>query len=69
MEHEPFPVAGFEFMNEPATLEQKEIIVELAGKCGTPIDPNGTWPEPFSKHDAYRMIKVLRAKLGLPSEA
>ena len=69
MEHEPFPVAGFEFMNEPATPEQKEIIVELATKCGTPIDPNGVWPDPFSKHDAYSMIKALRAKLGLPGEA
>jgi len=60
MEHEEFPVKGFEFMNEPATVEQKKIIVELANAKGHPIDPDGEWPVPFTKWDAKAMIEVLR---------
>lgn len=60
MEHEKFPVEGFEFMDKPATLQQKEIIVNLADDLGTPIDMDGVWPEPFSKWDAYHMIKGMK---------
>lgn len=48
MQHEEFSVPGFEFMNEPATNEQKAIIVQLAERAGTPIDANGKWPEPLT---------------------
>lgn len=61
MEHEEFPVAGFDFMNEPATSEQKGIIVQLAAVRGTPIDLFGRWPEPFTKWDAKCMIDALEA--------
>ena len=66
MEHEDFPVAGFEFMNEPATDAQKDIIVALAARAGTPIDRNGKWPKPFSKWDAKQMIDSLRIEVGEP---
>ncbi len=63
MQHEQFPIEGFEFMNEPATNEQKAIIVKLAEKAGTPIDPNKQWPEPFTKWDAAQMVDALKAKI------
>lgn len=63
MEHEDFPVAGFEFMNEDATDEQKDIITKLAGEAGMPIDRNGQWPTPFSKWDAKSMIDALQEKI------
>ena len=50
-------------MNEPATDKQKDIIVELAAKAGTPVHRNGTWPNPFTKWDAKNMIDVLRDKI------
>jgi hypothetical protein len=59
MEHEKFPVEGFEFMNEPATDEQKNIIVESAKRKGHFLEKNGVWPEPFTRWDAYQMIKAL----------
>lgn len=59
MEHEDFPVPGFEFMNDKATDEQKDRIVKLAEKAGKPIDRNGEWPEPFSRWDANGMIEAL----------
>lgn len=62
MKHEEFPVTGFEFMNEPATEEQKDIICSLAEKVGTPIKRNGQWPVPFSKWDAKNMIDALQAR-------
>jgi len=63
MEHENFPVPGFEFMDEPATEEQKNLIVRIAEEKGRPIKRDGQWPEPFSKWDAANMIETLR---GLP---
>ena len=60
MEHEAFPVAGFEFMDEPATDDQKKIIVELAKEKGHPVHPDGPWPVPFTKWDAKSMIDALR---------
>jgi hypothetical protein len=60
MEHEPFPVPGFEFMDAPATDEQKDIIVELAAAKGKPIERHGKWPEPFTKWDAKNMIEALK---------
>lgn len=59
MEHEDFPVKGFEFMNEPATEEQKDIIAKMAEQGDEPIDRHGKWPEPFSKWDAANMIEAL----------
>lgn len=63
MEHEEFPVAGFEFMNESATDEQKKIIIDLStALCknqGIEFDPDGEWPEDFTKWDAARMITEL----------
>jgi hypothetical protein len=62
MEHEDFPTQGFEFMNEPATEEQKDIIVELArARLGREIDRHGEWPSPFSRWDAARMIETIEA--------
>lgn len=63
MEHEEFGIEGFEFMNEPATDEQKRIIAELAEKAGTPIDVGGRWPNPFTKWDAKNMIDALQTKV------
>jgi hypothetical protein len=60
MKHENFPVVGFEFMDEPATDEQKRMIVEICNQRNIPIDPNGPWPEPFSKWDAGNMIQTLK---------
>lgn len=65
MQHEAFPVAGFEFMDEPATEQQKNIICELATQAGKPIDRDGQWPTPFTKWDAKNMIEALE---GLPIE-
>lgn len=59
MDHEKFPVQGFEFMNEPATEDQKNIIFNLCEKKGKPIKREGQWPTPFSKWDAANMIKAL----------
>jgi hypothetical protein len=64
MEHEAFPVTGFEFMNEPATDDQKRIIADLAAEAGKPIDINGEWPTPFTKWDAKCMIEALQEGLG-----
>lgn len=58
MEHEKFPVAGFEFMDDPATDEQKEIIKQMARDKGMELTDN--WPVPFSKWDAYSMIEALK---------
>jgi hypothetical protein len=62
MEHADFPIDSFGFMNDPATNEQKEMIVELCEARDTPIDPNGKWPEPFTKWDAKRMIDNLEGE-------
>lgn len=59
MKHEDFPIPGFEFMNEPATEEQKDIICSLAVKKGLEIKRDGTWPNPFTKWDAKNMIDAL----------
>lgn len=61
MKHEDFPVKGFEFMNEPATEEQKDIIAALAAKKGKPLKRDGQWPTPFTKWDAKCMIDALEA--------
>jgi hypothetical protein len=47
-------------MDKPATVDQKDLIVELAEKRGTPIDRLGRWPNPFSKWDAANMIESLK---------
>jgi hypothetical protein len=62
MEHEAFPVPGFEFMDEPATEIQKDFIVSLAERAGVPITRNGPWPEPLTKWDAYNMIQCLESR-------
>lgn len=59
MKHEPFPVEGFDFMNDPATDQQKDLIVKLAEEKGKPIKRYGKWPEPFTKFDAANMIAAL----------
>lgn len=59
MEHEKFPVEGFQFMDEPATEEQKDIIVKIALQKGKPINRHGQWPDPFTKWDAANMIQAL----------
>lgn len=64
MEHEAFPVKGFEFMDEPATTEQRLRIVELAAAIDRPIDPLGKWPDPFTKWDAYNLIVALEEQLA-----
>ena len=69
MNHEDFPVKGFEFMNEPATDEQKRIIVDLATRAGHNLSPDcindpNAWPNPFSKWDAGNMITALKEQLG-----
>lgn len=58
MEHESFPVAGFDFMDEAATDEQKTIILRLASELGYECS-SGPWPTPFTKWDAARMIEAL----------
>lgn len=63
MEHEDFPVVGFEFMNEPATEQQKDLICELADRVGRPLYRDGEWPTPFTKWDAANMISVLESAL------
>ena len=62
MKHEDFPVEGFEFMDEEATETQKDIIVDLCNKRGTPVDRNGIWPNPFTKYDAATMIERLKGE-------
>ena len=64
MRHEDFPAVGFEFMNEPATKEQKELIVKTANEIGMPIDPDGEWPKPFTKWDALNMLDSLESLKG-----
>lgn len=69
MNHEDFPVKGFEFMNEPATEDQKRIIIDLMNRAGYPTPPDcltnaKAWPDPFSKWDAGEMIENLRAQIG-----
>lgn len=68
MEHEDFPVAGYEFMNEPATDEQKKIIIELANELGFDVNRGGPWPDPFSKWDASRTIRVLQDRIKQEQE-
>ncbi|MBW8001723.1 MAG: hypothetical protein FVQ80_06835 [Planctomycetes bacterium] len=60
MEHEGFTVKGFEFMDEPATDDQKDIIVELCKNRGTPTNRDGKWPNPFTRWDASQMIAALK---------
>jgi hypothetical protein len=62
MKHEDFHVKGFEFMDEPATDEQKKLILEICKERQIPIDPDGPWPKPFSKWDAGQMIDTLKGK-------
>jgi hypothetical protein len=63
MKHEPFPVVhGFEFMNEPATDEQKKMILDICVERQIPIDPEGPWPELFTKWDAGQMIDTLKGR-------
>lgn len=69
MKHEDFPVKGFEFMNEPASDEQKRIIIDLAIQAGHNMAPDSltnpnAWPKPFSKWDAGSMINALKEQLG-----
>lgn len=63
MEHEDFPVQGFEFMNEPATNEQKVLFIALAKRLGHEMSINGPWPQPFTRWDAARSISVLQSIL------
>ena len=68
MKHEDFPVKGFEFMNEPAGDEQKQIIIDLAIRAGHNMAPDSltnpdAWPKPFSKWDAGNMITALKEQL------
>ena len=63
MKHQNFPIADFEFINEPATDEQKQLITDLCEKRGTPIDIHGQWPNPFSKWDAGNMIEILKESI------
>lgn len=60
MKHETFPVAGFEFMNEPATDEQKALIKVAALRLE--LELTDDWPSPFSKWDAFRMLSELDAQ-------
>lgn len=60
MEHKDFPIPGFEHMNNLATDEDKQIIIFLAKQIGKPINPNGPWPEPFSRWDAINMMWALQ---------
>jgi hypothetical protein len=60
MNHEAFPVPGFEFMDEPATEEQKDIIHKLATARGHNLDRHGEWPDPFTRWDARNMIEALQ---------
>ena len=62
MKHEGFSVRGFEFMDEPATDIQKNLIVELGEEVGTPMERNGVWPDPFTKWDAWQMIDALKER-------
>ena len=72
MKHEDFKVKSFEFdpgeslkrdMDEPATDEQKKLIIEICMERQIPIDPNGPWPNPFTKWDAGQMIDTLKGKV------
>lgn len=59
MQHEDFPVVGFEFMNEPATVEQKEAILVAMKGIGIDATMEGPWPPVFSKWDAGLMLEAL----------
>jgi len=63
MKHEDFPVKRFDFMDEPATDEQKEIILGLWDELGVGANHNGRWPDPFTKWDAGQLIEVLKEKI------
>ena len=60
MKHESFSVKGFEFMDEPATDEQRKMILDICAERQIPVDPDGPWPNPFTKWDAGQMIESLR---------
>lgn len=62
MRHEDFPVAGFEFMDEPATEDHKRVIRDLAADKGI-VFAHDRWPDPFSKWDAARMIEDMKEDL------
>ena len=62
MKHKDFPVKEFEFMDEPATDIQKNLIVELGEEVGTPMKRNSVWPDPFTKWDAWQMIDALKER-------
>ena len=62
MKHEGFPVKDFEFMNEPATDEQKKMILDICAERQIPVDTDGPWPDPFTKWDAAIMIETLKGK-------
>lgn len=69
MNHEDFPVKGFEFMNEPATDGQKRIILDLMARLNIQTSPDclsdpKSWPDPFNRWDAKCMIDALKEKLG-----
>lgn len=64
MEHEAFPVKGFEFMDEPATDVQKLRIVAICAEMHIEVDVHGQWPDPFSKWDAYNTICALEEQLA-----
>jgi hypothetical protein len=68
MNHEDFPIKGFEFMDEPASDEQKRMIVDLAKQAGHNLAEDcltraDAWPKPFSKWDAGNMITALKEQL------
>ena len=65
MRHAAFPVKGFEFMDEPATDDQKGVIRDLIAKVqDVPVENVlNNWPDPFSKWDAARMIDALKEEL------
>lgn len=69
MDHECFPVPGFEFMNQPATDEQKDIFCDLADQLGKPVDRNGPWPEPFTKWDCAQAIDTMKEQVTVKQNA
>lgn len=64
MEHEKFEPKGFEFMDEPATEQQKDIFCQLARELGRPVKREGPWPNPFTKWDAACAIEALERQKG-----
>lgn len=48
---------------EPATNEQKNLVMQLANELGFDINRGGPWPEPYSKWDAYQTIRVLQDRI------